>query len=225
MPAPDRRFDTAACDRTMPREGWLRAGAHPYTLPAHRTALLPRHPRLSPTRRHKGVRRFMRLSIAPPRPWAAPRPRSGRHGRSLAPPGDPRRPGPRRRRAPRRARSHVGLLALAGQHIVARAASASARRSRSWPTAPAGRTSPAPALAAAVELIPPPLIHDDINDRSDTRRGRSTVNSLWGDNLASSPGISSLSASSGSCRGSAARSSRPWPTPAWTSSRARRARC
>jgi geranylgeranyl pyrophosphate synthase len=40
-------------------------------------------------------------------------------------------------------------------------------------------------LAAAVELLhTASLIHDDINDRSDTRRGRPTVNAMWGDSLA-----------------------------------------
>lgn len=40
-------------------------------------------------------------------------------------------------------------------------------------------------LAVAVELIhTAALIHDDINDRSDTRRGRPTVNAMWGDSLA-----------------------------------------
>ncbi|MHB0859087.1 MAG: polyprenyl synthetase family protein [Anaerolineae bacterium] len=40
-------------------------------------------------------------------------------------------------------------------------------------------------MAAAVELLhTASLIHDDINDRSDTRRGRPTVNARWGDTLA-----------------------------------------
>ena len=83
--------------------------------------------------------------------------------------------------------SHVGLLALAGQHIVA----SGGKRIRpqvallAYGAAGGEDVSCAVPLAAAVELIhTASLIHDDINDRSDTRRGRSTVNSLWGDNLA-----------------------------------------
>ena len=39
--------------------------------------------------------------------------------------------------------------------------------------------------AAAVELVhTASLVHDDINDRSGTRRGRPTANARWGDNLA-----------------------------------------
>ncbi|MHB1294827.1 MAG: polyprenyl synthetase family protein [Anaerolineae bacterium] len=45
-----------------------------------------------------------------------------------------------------------------------------------------GRVAP---LAAAVELLhTASLIHDDINDHSDTRRGRPTANARWGDTLA-----------------------------------------
>ena len=83
--------------------------------------------------------------------------------------------------------SRVGLLALAGQHIVA----SGGKRIRpqvallAYGAAGGEDVSCAVPLAAAVELIhTASLIHDDINDRSDTRRGRSTVNSLWGDNLA-----------------------------------------
>ena len=40
-------------------------------------------------------------------------------------------------------------------------------------------------LAAAVELLhTATLVHDDINDRSDMRRGQSTVNAQWGNGLA-----------------------------------------
>jgi geranylgeranyl pyrophosphate synthase len=40
-------------------------------------------------------------------------------------------------------------------------------------------------LAAAVELLhTASLIHDDINDRSDMRRGQPSVNARWGDGLA-----------------------------------------
>lgn len=40
-------------------------------------------------------------------------------------------------------------------------------------------------LAAAVELLhTASLVHDDINDRSDLRRGQATVNAQWGDSLA-----------------------------------------
>jgi len=40
-------------------------------------------------------------------------------------------------------------------------------------------------LAAAVELVhTASLIHDDVNDQSDLRRGRETVNARWGDTLA-----------------------------------------
>jgi len=83
--------------------------------------------------------------------------------------------------------SRVGLLALAGQHIVA----SGGKRIRpqvallAYGAAGGEDVSCAVPLAAAVELIhTASLIHDDINDRSDTRRGQSTVNSLWGDNLA-----------------------------------------
>lgn len=40
-------------------------------------------------------------------------------------------------------------------------------------------------LAASVELLhTASLVHDDINDRSDLRRGQATVNAQWGDSLA-----------------------------------------
>jgi octaprenyl-diphosphate synthase len=40
-------------------------------------------------------------------------------------------------------------------------------------------------LAAAVELLhTASLVHDDINDQSDLRRGQATVNAQWGDSLA-----------------------------------------
>lgn len=46
-------------------------------------------------------------------------------------------------------------------------------------------TSQAIPLAAAVELLhTASLIHDDINDRSDLRRGHATVNARWGNSLA-----------------------------------------
>ncbi|NLD73785.1 MAG: polyprenyl synthetase family protein [Chloroflexi bacterium] len=83
--------------------------------------------------------------------------------------------------------SHVGLLATAGQHIVA----SGGKRIRpqvallAYGAAGGDDVARAVPLAAAAELIhTASLIHDDINDRSDTRRGHSTVNSLWGDNLA-----------------------------------------
>jgi len=45
--------------------------------------------------------------------------------------------------------------------------------------------SSAVSLAAAVELLhTASLVHDDINDQSDMRRGRATVNAQWGDRVA-----------------------------------------
>jgi octaprenyl-diphosphate synthase len=80
--------------------------------------------------------------------------------------------------------SDVPLLNAAGQHILG----AGGKRLRPLIVLQAcralgGEHSVARALplAAAVELLhTASLIHDDINDQSDTRRGRETINALWG---------------------------------------------
>jgi len=55
----------------------------------------------------------------------------------------------------------------------------------SYEAAGGGDVSQAVPLAAAVELLhTASLIHDDINDHSDMRRGKASVNAQWGDGLA-----------------------------------------
>jgi len=83
--------------------------------------------------------------------------------------------------------SDVGLLSRAGEHIVL----SGGKRLRprlvllSFRAAGGEDISQAVPVAAAVELLhTASLVHDDINDRSDLRRGRTTVNARWGDNLA-----------------------------------------
>ena len=83
--------------------------------------------------------------------------------------------------------SNVPLLAVASEHIVL----AGGKRIRprlvllACKASGAKDVSPAVPFAAAVELLhTASLIHDDINDHSDTRRGRASVNALVGNNLA-----------------------------------------
>lgn len=83
--------------------------------------------------------------------------------------------------------SDVALLAAAGRHVVGSGGKRVRPRVVLLSYHAAGGREPQEviALAAAVELLhTASLVHDDINDRSDLRRGRSTVNRLWGDGLA-----------------------------------------
>jgi geranylgeranyl pyrophosphate synthase len=83
--------------------------------------------------------------------------------------------------------SQVDLLTKASGHII----HAGGKRIRpqivllAYTTAGGQDVSCAVPLAAAVELIhTASLIHDDINDHSDLRRGRPTVNAHWGNTTA-----------------------------------------
>jgi len=83
--------------------------------------------------------------------------------------------------------SSVSLLSRASEHIIR----SGGKRLRprvvllSYKAAGGKDISRAVPLAAAVELLhTASLIHDDINDRSDMRRGQATVNARWGDSLA-----------------------------------------
>lgn len=83
--------------------------------------------------------------------------------------------------------SNVGLLSRAGEHIVL----SGGKRLRprvvllSFKAAGGEDVCQAVPVAAAVELLhTASLVHDDINDRSDLRRGNPTVNAQWGDSLA-----------------------------------------
>lgn len=83
--------------------------------------------------------------------------------------------------------SDVSLLKQASAHIV----SAGGKRLRprvlflSFEAAGGDDLSRATPVAAAMELIhTASLVHDDINDHSEMRRGRATINARWGDTLA-----------------------------------------
>jgi len=83
--------------------------------------------------------------------------------------------------------SNVELLSRASEHIIR----SGGKRLRprivllSYEAAGGEDLSRAVPVAAAVELLhTASLIHDDINDRSDMRRGEATVNARWGDGLA-----------------------------------------
>jgi octaprenyl-diphosphate synthase len=79
-------------------------------------------------------------------------------------------------------RSEVELLAEAARHIL----TAGGKRFRPQLTLLAARAfapeaAPAVPVAAALELIhTATLVHDDIVDESDSRRGRATANAFWG---------------------------------------------
>ena len=83
--------------------------------------------------------------------------------------------------------SNVMLLATAGEHVIC----SGGKRIRpklvllSYKAAGGKDVSEAVPLAVAVELLhTASLVHDDINDRSDMRRGDPSVNAKWGDGLA-----------------------------------------
>jgi geranylgeranyl pyrophosphate synthase len=83
--------------------------------------------------------------------------------------------------------SDVELLSKASRHII----SSGGKRLRprivllGYEAAGGTDITQAVPLAAAVELLhTASLVHDDINDRSDTRRGQETVNAQWGNDLA-----------------------------------------
>ena len=83
--------------------------------------------------------------------------------------------------------SDVSLLSEASEWVL----SSGGKRLRprivllSYKAAGGEDTSQAVPLAAAVELLhTASLIHDDINDRSDMRRGMASVNAQWGNGLA-----------------------------------------
>ncbi|MFC2095013.1 polyprenyl synthetase family protein [Candidatus Bipolaricaulota bacterium] len=84
--------------------------------------------------------------------------------------------------------SDVSLLKQASKHVV----SAGGKRLRprlvflSFEAAGGGDDlSSAVPVAAAIELIhTASLVHDDINDQSELRRGHATINARWGDTLA-----------------------------------------
>ncbi|MBC7236307.1 MAG: polyprenyl synthetase family protein [Chloroflexi bacterium] len=83
--------------------------------------------------------------------------------------------------------SDIGLLTQAGQYVLR----AGGKRLRPRVLLTAYRAmggmdaADAIRLAAAVELLhTASLVHDDINDHSDLRRGQASVNRCWGDSLA-----------------------------------------
>ena len=83
--------------------------------------------------------------------------------------------------------SNVSVLSRASEHIIL----SGGKRLRprlvllSYKASGGKDISRAVPLAAAVELLhTASLIHDDINDHSDLRRGQATVNIRWGDSLA-----------------------------------------
>lgn len=82
---------------------------------------------------------------------------------------------------------HTSLITLAGGYLL----SSGGKRMRSSLAVLAARLGPRYTLegvthaAAAVELIhAASLVHDDLIDDADTRRGRATVHSKWGGNVA-----------------------------------------
>ena len=83
--------------------------------------------------------------------------------------------------------SDVSLLTEASEHVL----SSGGKRLRprvallSYMAAGGEDVSRAIPLAAAVELLhTASLVHDDINDRSELRRGQASANAVWGDGLA-----------------------------------------
>ena len=163
MPAPDRRFDTAACDRTMPREGWLRPALIRIPPPAHRTALRRAPSAPAANRRHTTlhapVHRAATTLAAPDHGGAmvvaSPRPETSTPALSKTRPW---------RVAPRKF-----LLPLVSTHRRPGGSDPPAGRAPGLRRRRRGGCPPRRALAAAVELIhTASLIHDDINDRSDT---------------------------------------------------------
>jgi geranylgeranyl pyrophosphate synthase len=83
--------------------------------------------------------------------------------------------------------SEIELLRFASSHVI----SSGGKRLRpsvvmlSFKAVGGKEISQAVPLAAAVELLhTASLVHDDINDQSDLRRGQATVNAQWGDGLA-----------------------------------------
>jgi geranylgeranyl pyrophosphate synthase len=83
--------------------------------------------------------------------------------------------------------SDIGLLHSASSHVIR----SGGKRLRptvvllSFKAVGGQDLSRAVPLAAAVELLhTASLVHDDINDQSDLRRGQATVNAQWGDSLA-----------------------------------------
>jgi geranylgeranyl pyrophosphate synthase len=83
--------------------------------------------------------------------------------------------------------SDIGLLQGASSHVIR----SGGKRLRptvvllSFRAVGGQDISQAVPLAAAVELLhTASLVHDDINDKSDLRRGQATVNAQWGDSLA-----------------------------------------
>jgi geranylgeranyl pyrophosphate synthase len=83
--------------------------------------------------------------------------------------------------------SDIGLLHSASTHVVR----SGGKRLRptvvllAFKAAGGQDISQAVPLAAAVELLhTASLVHDDINDQSNLRRGQATVNAQWGDSLA-----------------------------------------
>jgi octaprenyl-diphosphate synthase len=87
----------------------------------------------------------------------------------------------------RAAASEVGLLSKASEYIIL----SGGKRLRprvvllSFTAAGGEDTSLVAPLAAAVELLhTASLVHDDINDRGNVRRGQATVNAQWGNGLA-----------------------------------------
>ena len=83
--------------------------------------------------------------------------------------------------------SQVDVLAVASEHIIG----SGGKRFRpklvllSFKAAGGQDTAAAVPVAVAVELLhTASLVHDDINDRSNLRRGRHSVNARWGNGLA-----------------------------------------
>jgi len=83
--------------------------------------------------------------------------------------------------------SQVDVLAVASEHIIG----SGGKRFRpklvllAYKAAGGQDTTAAVPVAVAVELLhTASLVHDDINDHSDLRRGRASVNARWGNGLA-----------------------------------------
>ncbi len=84
-------------------------------------------------------------------------------------------------------KSDVGLLSKASGHVLLSGGKRLRPRLVLLSYEAIGKKNPSPAVpaAAAVELIhTASLIHDDINDKSDMRRGEETINARWGNSLA-----------------------------------------
>ena len=77
--------------------------------------------------------------------------------------------------------SDVALISQIGTYIISAGGSACVRLSPFWQAKQSGMTMKTVLLAAMVEFIhTSTLLHDDVVDESDLRRGRKTANNLFG---------------------------------------------